>query len=519
VGHAQPASLDEARAPRAGVRHRVFAAALATSFGMAAAAASASFAAPAAASVRDVATASTRPADGVPVAAPSPVLFRGAHVVTMHGPEVLRERDVLVVDGRVARIAPRGRLRAPRDATSVDARGRWLMPGLAEMHAHVPAPPPAETRSAQAEQYAHDVLLLYAAHGITTIRGMLGHPWHLALRDDLRRGAVLGPRLHTAGPSLNGNTAPDPVTGVRLVREQKAAGYDFLKLHPGLGRATFDAIVATANEVGLRFEGHVADDVGLLHALDARMPAIDHLDGYLQALADPDCLKGPTSPGFFGIGLVQCADRARIPELVARTRAAGTWMAPTQVLLEQWANAPTEAELRARPAVLWLPPNVVDQWVRARGGFLALQAVGPERAAAFVRLRRELIRELHRAGVPILLAADAPQVFNVPGDSVHGELATYVASGLSPYDALATGTVNAARFLGAGDRRGRVAEGYDADLVLLAANPLDDVANARRIEGVMLAGRWLPRAELDRRLGELAARHAAVPRPSAAPRP
>jgi imidazolonepropionase-like amidohydrolase len=445
-------------------------------------------------------------------AAPAPLVFRRVSVVPMTSERVDADRDVLVVDGRIARIAPGGTIRAPRGATTIDGRGRWLMPGLAEMHAHVPAPPANgdAAAAAKAHRYADDVLLLYVAHGITTIRGMLGHPWHLQLRADLARGAVLGPRLYTAGPSLNGSSTPDVATAVQRVREQRAAGYDFLKLHPGLKRDVFDAIATTARELAIPIEGHVSEDVGVEHALDARQRAIDHFDGYVQALVDPACPKGPTSAGFFGIGLVQCVDETRMPALVRRTRDAGTWMAPTQALLEQWALPPSPAELRANPAVRYVPPDVLDQWERARTGMLSLQGVDARRARRFVEVRRTLLREMHHAGVPILLASDAPQVFNVPGDSAHLELELYVAAGLTPYEALRSGTVNAARYFGALDRRGTVEPGRDADLLLLAANPLDDVRATRRIEGVAIGGRWLARAELDARLEALAVRNAAA---------
>ncbi|MCU0975940.1 MAG: amidohydrolase family protein [Steroidobacteraceae bacterium] len=440
-------------------------------------------------------------AAGAAAETPPPVLFRNAQVVTMDEAGVLPAADVLVQDRRIARIAPGGSLDAPGGAVVVDAAGHTLIPGLAEMHAHVPGP--------QMQQYAEDVLLLYAAHGITTIRGMLGHPWHLELRAALAEGRVLGPRLFTSGPSLNGNSVPDVATAQRTVREQKAAGYDFLKLHPGLSREVFDAIAATAREADIPFEGHVSDDVGLMVVLGARQRAIDHLDGYMQVLVDPQCLDGRLAPGFFGVGLTPCLQPGRMPAAVAATREAGTWMAPTQVLLERWVMPPSEAELRASAAARYLPATVIEQWLRSRSAFLGLQGLTPDLARSFIEARRQLIGELHRAGVPFLLASDAPQVFNLPGESALTELAIYAGSGMTGAEALATGTVNAARYFGATEVFGRIREGLEADLVLLAANPLEDIEAVRRIEGVMLRGRWLDRAELDGRLDALAARVAA----------
>lgn len=430
-------------------------------------------------------------------AAEPPVLFRNATVITMDGGSVLAKHDLLVQDGRIAWISPTGTAPAPEGTIVVDGTGRFLMPGLAEMHAHLPGPEPAG--------YAEDLLALFAAHGITTIRGTLGRPSHLELRNRIERGELVGPRLFTSGPSINGNTAPDAATAERMVREQKAAGYDFLKLHPGLGREVFDALAATSRTERIPFSGHVSVEVGVEDALAAGQSAIDHLDGYIQALARPDCLDSPVPAGIFGLDLAGCADDARIPALVQATLEAGTAMVPTQVLVEQWAAPPTDSTLRSRPAYRFLSPATIAQWQNARERF----GQASPQAKRFVALRHELLRRMQAAGVPILLGSDAPQVFNMPGDSTFAELELYGDIGLSPMDALATGTVNVARFFGQEDRFGRLREGLEADVLLLSADPRADLANVRRLEGVMLRGRWLPRARLDAMLDGIAARQAA----------
>jgi imidazolonepropionase-like amidohydrolase len=422
------------------------------------------------------------------------VLFRNATVITMDGGSVLAKHDLLVQDGRIARISPTGTAPAPEGTTVVDGTGRFLLPGLAEMHAHIPGPEPAG--------YAEDLLTLFAAHGITTIRGTLGQPLHLELRSRIERGELIGPRLFTSGPSINGNTAPDAATAERMVRAQKAAGYDFLKLHPGLEREVFDALVATSCAERIPFSGHVSTAVGVEAALAAKQSAIDHLDGYIQALADRRCLDGPVPAGIMGIGLADCADDSRMPELVTATREAGTWMVPTQILIEQWAAPPTDEELRSRAAYRFLSPSTIAQWQKSRMQF---DQASPQ-AKQFVDLRRELLRQMHVAGVPILLGSDAPQLFNMPGDSTFAELELYGAIGLSPMDALATATVNVARFFGQENRFGRLREGLEADVLLLSDDPMADLANVRKLEGVMLRGRWLPRTELDVMLDEIAAR-------------
>lgn len=429
-------------------------------------------------------------------AAEPPLLFRDATLITMDAPGVLEGRDLLVRDGRIARIAPTGVIVPPAGTIIVDAGGRFLMPGLAEMHAHVPGPDPAG--------YAEDVLLLYLGHGLTTVRGMLGQPAHLGLRARLERGELPGPRLFTSGPSVNGNSAPDAETAMRMVREHKAAGYDFVKIHPGLKLEVFDALAASAQDAGIPFAGHVSAQVGVRRALAARQSAIDHLDQYVEALAREGCTGTEVPGGFFGIGLTDCADPRRIPELVAATKAAGSWMAPTQVLVEQWARPPSEAELRQRGAWRFVSPGTAQQWARTRTRFESALPF----ADRFIRLRRELLLQMHAAGVPILLASDAPQLFNIPGDSALAELELYGEMGIPALDALATGTVNVARFFRQEDRFGRLREGLEADILLLGADPRADLGNVRKLDGVMIRGRWLPRAELDALLDGVAARQA-----------
>src|SRR5688572_27208616 len=163
------------------------------------------------------------------------VVFVGVNVIPMTGDIVIRDAAVLISDGRISAVGPTASIARPRDARIIDARGKYLMPGLAEMHAHVPG--------AQAEAaYRDDVLFLYVANGVTLARGMLGEPMHLTMRSDLAAHRLLGPRLITSGPSLNGNSVKTAEDAVRMVREQKVAGYDFLKLHPGLKRDVFLAI-------------------------------------------------------------------------------------------------------------------------------------------------------------------------------------------------------------------------------------------------------------------------------------
>lgn len=420
--------------------------------------------------------------------------FLNVNVLTMRSPEVLTGQTVLVSDGRIARIGPVESVPIPDGAQVIDGTDRWLMPGLAELHAHVP---PADSPDLER------VLALYVANGVTMVRGMLGQPSHLELRRALEAGDVLGPRLFTSGPSFSGQSVAGVEDAIGRVRAQSDAGYDFLKIHPGLSRAEFAAVARTAGELGMRFAGHVPVEVGLHAALEAGMASIDHLDGYLQALVPPHVDPSGGYGGFFGVLLAGEADAASIGPLAERTAAAGVWVVPTQTLFEHATAAVDPEAMAAWPEMRYMPAATVAQWVEAKRRIAGERGFDPALAARAIELRRRLILALHEAGAGLLLGSDSPQVFNVPGFSLHRELALLVAAGLTPHAALETGTANAAAFFGLADA-GAVAPGFVADLVLLDDDPLADIGNTRRVHGVMLRGRWLSREDLDTLLAPFA---------------
>jgi imidazolonepropionase-like amidohydrolase len=435
----------------------------------------------------------------LPVEAPGrgTFAFVDVSVVPMDRERVVRNQTVIVRDGGIAHMGPSATVRVPTGATTIDGSGRYLMPGLTEMHAHIPSPQ-------QGEDTIERTLFLYLAGGVTTIRGMLGHPRHLELRAAAERHEILSPRIYTSGPSFNGNSAPTPEVAGRMVEEQHAAGYDLVKLHPGLSRDVFDAIVETADRVGIPFAGHVSADVGLHHALASGYHSIDHLDGYMEALAGHAGGWNAQESGWFGLAYVDQVDPDRIRELAAITRGAGVWNVPTQSLMEHLLG-PDSPEAMARwPEMRYMPEATVRQWTERTRAMRGNPDATRARLDRYIEVRRQIIRALHEAGAGLALGSDAPQMWNVPGFAIHRELRMLVESGLSPFDALATGNRDAARMLGAGDW-GTIAVGQAADLVLLDANPLEDMGNAGRIAGVMTRGWWLPRNELDRRLEAVAA--------------
>ncbi len=416
------------------------------------------------------------------------VVFFNVNVIPMTSETILEGQTVIVADGRIARVGPVDSVPVPDGSEVVDGTDRYLLPGLSEMHAHVPPAPSPELDR---------VLALYLANGVTTIRGMLGTPYHLELREALSSGAVDGPRLVTSGPSFNGNSVSSDAEAARMVREQAQAGYDFLKIHPGLTRGEFDAVARTAAEVGIPFAGHVPAAVGVPAALAAGMATIDHLDGYLQALVPPNVDPSGGFGGFFGVLLAGSAEASRIGGLAAATAEAGAWNVPTETLFEHVTSGADPSAMARWPEMRYMPAATVEEWARRKHEIVTDPAFDPALAARAVALRRELIRALHEAGAGLLLGADSPQIFNVPGFSLHRELGLLVEAGLTPFEALRTGTVNPAVFLGAAATFGTIEPGLTADLVLLDDNPLADIANTRRIHGVMRQGRWLARADID----------------------
>ena len=423
------------------------------------------------------------------------VAFTNVTVIPMDEERVLPDQTVLVRDGRIEAIGSSDEVDVPGDALVVDGAGKYLMPGLAEMHAHIPSPQ-------QGEDTIERTLFLYLSNGVTTIRGMLGHPRHLELRAQSADGTILAPRIYTSGPSLNGNSAPTPEAATRMVEEQHAAGYDLLKLHPGLQRPVFDAMVEAAHRLDMPFAGHVSADVGLNAALAANQASIDHLDGYAEALAGYGDGWAGQGSGWFGFTMTDEFDLSMIPALAEATREAGVWNVPTQSLLEHILTDDSREELSRRPELRYMPSGTVNQWLQTVDDMRA-QSSDRDRVERYLDMRRQVIKALHDEGAGLILGSDAPQILNVPGFSIHHELRSLIAAGLTPYEALATGTRNVAEYFET-DEFGTVAEGRSADLILLERNPLEDVGNVERRAGVMVRGIWLPEAEIQNRLDDIA---------------
>jgi imidazolonepropionase-like amidohydrolase len=264
-----------------------------------------------------------------------------------------------------------------------------------------------------------------------------------------------------------------------------------------LTKETFAAISSTANEVGIPFVGHVSFGVGVWRAIDAGYSSIDHLDGFVEAMVPGIENMVEQQTGLFGMFVADKADESVIPKLMKGLKEKNIWVVPTQSLADRWfASSFTGTEFLNDPDSKYMDKKTVEQWIGSKNNLIANPQYDAKKVDDFIKLRRKLIYECQKNGVGLLLGCDAPQVFNVPGFSTHNELKYLVDAGLTPYQALQTGTVNVAKYLNLADA-GTIKPGAVADLILINGNPLAEITNTKKVEGVMVRGQWLSRNEIE----------------------
>ncbi len=426
----------------------------------------------------------------------SVLVLQNMHVLSMQDDQIRANQTIIIRDNIIEWVGNANEAEYPEGALVISG-DFYVMPGLAEMHAHVPV-------SVNDPTPMYNVLAMYVSQGITTIRGMLGHPLHLELRNQSASGEILAPRIFTSGPSFSGNTARDTTIARQMVRHQARDGYDLLKLHPGLSLEVFDAIVDEANKVGIDFSGHVSHDVGLQRALSAGYGSIDHLDRYMEFLAgDPSDREDPPII-YFGYDLATVADQNRIQKAAEKTLKAGVWNVPTNTLLQNiFDPALSIEEMRNWPGMEYMHEGTVDNWSAFVERIRNSDDYSEPNATRFLENRLMLTKSLHDVGAGLLLGADAPQIFNPPGFSIHRELELLVRAGLSPFEALRTGTSNVATYFGESNSAGYIAPGYRADLIVLSVNPIESIPFGDFIEAVIVSGRYYSREALEERLAEI----------------
>lgn len=423
-------------------------------------------------------------------------IISDVNVIDVRQGSVLEHRHVLIDSGKIVKILEASNS-LPEADTVISGVGKYLMPGLTEMHAHIPSPE-------WGRNLTRETLFLYLSNGVTTIRGMLGHPVHLELREQAKNNEILSPRIYTASPSLNGNTVKSREEARQKVTAYHSDGYDFLKLHPGIELEVFNEIVKTAKELGIPYAGHVSVNVGIRHALESDYASVDHVDGFLEGLVPEQADVAPDENGFFGYNFTQLADTAMIDELVRLADEHGVWVVPTQSLFDRWFSPEDPSILARAPEMKYMPASTVESWINSKTGLINDDGYQADQWREFNEIRRKMIYQLHQNGEGLLLGSDAPQVFNVPGFSIHHEFKGMLDAGLSSAEAIRIGTLNPAIFFEREGDFGEVVVGGSADLILLSANPFEDINALKEHEGVMVRGRWLSRAAIEKQLFEIA---------------
>jgi hypothetical protein len=402
------------------------------------------------------------------------LVIRDVSVLPMDGARVLAHQNVVIAGERIVRVEPTRE--APRAARVVDGRGKFLLPGLADMHVHV---------------LGEADLPMFIGNGVLTVRDLNGSPETLDWRARIVGGSLVGPRLIVSGPMIAGPMIPwrnkvvakTAAEAEATVLAQKAAGYDQIKIYDGISKEVFDAAIATAKRVGLLSTGHIPDSVGFAGVLASGMTGLEHLDKTVFAV--------------FRHNL----DTLGIPPIADSIKRSGMWATPTLAVMTQFAKMATGGfdSLMNRPEALASPKEEREFWTS-----VSSRLKGNRQLAAGVKynpwtdFQLKLAGALARAGVPLMAGTDMPNGVMAPGYSLHDELDALAEAGLTRYQVLEAATSAPARFMRQSTDWGTVARGQRANLLLVDGNPLDRLTVLRNPAGAVVEGRWLDRAELTR---------------------
>ncbi|PZX53478.1 imidazolonepropionase-like amidohydrolase [Algoriphagus ratkowskyi] len=429
-------------------------------------------------------------------------VISNVNIVSMENNQVLKNQSIIVDDGKILEIVP---MTDPFDFDGnqiIDGKGSYVYPGLAEFHSHIPV---AQNGDSQLQEEA---MWLYLANGVLHVRGMIGHPSHLDLKARIVNGEIAGPRLFLSGPSFSGGSVSTPEQAAQMVRDEKTAGYDHLKLHPGLSMDEFMAISKTAKELDIPFGGHVSLEVGLEASLKNGYKSIEHMDGYIEAMIpDYSRVLDPEIAGPFTMLLVDEVDLSILPELVDLTLENKVWMAPTLTLFDRFFGWKPAEEYRNAPEMKYMSAQQIQSWINAKTPYEEKGILTEEYVQPYLDFRNKLFMTLHNAGVPMILASDSPQVFNVPGFSIHHEIDLMSKAGMSNFEILKTGSVNAAKYFDQENEWGMIKVGMSADFVLVENNPLEDLNTMKKPVMVVMNGKVYDRIELEKQLNRIEANH------------
>ncbi|RUO35958.1 amidohydrolase [Aliidiomarina shirensis] len=401
---------------------------------------------------------------------------------------ISNDQAVVIQNGRIIEVIDSQLLPSLTAGTErIDGNNSYILPGFTEMHGHVP---PATDFGELPATYADDMLFLYIANGVTTVRGMLGYPHQLELKSDIADGTRMGPTLYLAGPSFNGNSIESAEDATQRVLTQSGDGWDLLKIHPGLTLTEYQALARTAREANIDFAGHVPSEVGLKNALAEGQRTIDHLDGYLEYV---DALNRPISD-------------EELQTLVELTLSHETAIVPTQALWSTLIGAEDPARLAQYPELAFVPESVRQSWLNYYNR-PSMAYFNQSHADIQQQNRQHLLKALHDADATIIFGTDAPQLFSVPGFSIHHEIEKMQAAGM-PLEAIYySATAAAGYYFADKDNFGHIKAGQRADFMLLKDNPLESADALKNPLGVVVRGQWLSREAIDERLSDIRRRY------------
>lgn len=435
-----------------------------------------------------------------------PLVFAHVTVIDMTGAPPKSDMTVIVMGGRVAALGKTGSVRVPKGAQVIDATGKFLIPGFWDMHFHL--------------KEVERTFPLFIANGVTGVRNMGGDfqklfEWRAAASS----GLLLGPRIVTCGPVIDGTRPANPdhalavgttVEASEAVLFLKESGAEFLKVYDDVPREAYFALAEQAKKQGLPFVGHIPRSVTMREAAAAGQKSVEHLGTFLEGSSSAEIelrnwASPPVKDGDFsaipariaarGNRMLETYSAERAEELLAQLVKHQTWQVPT--LLAKWVNTNVDdLSAAANPLYKYIPASEREGWSPQKNFFFRY------RTREFIAYQKRLFEKemqvvgaMYRAGVPLMAGTDGG-AYTVPGFGLHRELALLVEAGLTPMDALRAATVNPAKFLGEADTLGTIEPGKTANLVLLEANPLDNIGNTRRIDAVVLNGRYFPKSAL-----------------------
>src|SRR5690349_1559456 len=434
---------------------------------------------------------------------PAPIVITHATVINPGTSSVRTDQTVVITGDHITSVSDAAKFQSPKIARVIDATGQYLIPGLWDMHVH----------SAFGDWFpgGRDIILpLFIANGVTGVRDMGGDaPVLLEWRKEIADGQTMGPRMIISGAMLDGYlpnsklrfpssiAITTPASAVAAVDSLKAQGVDFIKVQSVISHDAYLAAAAEAHKQGLPFVGHVPDKVRIEEVVEAGQKSIEHLMGIFEGCSTEEdkFIKGEGSLKL----LLTTQDQQLCGSLIKLLAQNQTCQVPTLA----WQRGGTfldQRDLKHQPLDKYVPAYWRDvTWRRFTDEMMPdlLRDPLPLRREYFAR-NLQIVGALHRGGVPFMAGTDtAPGVYIMPGFSLHDELANFVESGFTPMESLQTATSNPARFLGMESSFGSVEPGKIADLVLLSANPLEDIRNTRKITAVIANGRLFDRVVLD----------------------